>query len=238
MILKYPSYNARHPGHMDFPISKNKLIVLQFSFLLFFLPQIIFAQIDSEISTKKNIFYVKSIVNQINFGYTRSILPLLSISFEGGYQIRYLTEWEYTGRIIPIEYIYKNLNYSGFTLRLCPNLNFAENWHFSSLVGAQNLFAKKIVYNPGASGGISDAQYKEYSQRIREVIIQLIFSHQLSDIPIQFYFGVGFRFQHLYNVYFIEGTADRKQFSDRKEDYSVTNYPSFIIGLKFIFAWF
>jgi hypothetical protein len=168
----------------------------------------LFSQINEEISQKKNQFYVRSIINQINVGYLHSIIPAVSFSFECGYQFRYLSEFRYTGAIIPFNLVYQNLN------------------------------AKKIIKDPGGSDDAPDTDYSEYSQRISEIIVQILFYKQNPDIPIQFYFGLGIRFQHLYNDYSMEGTVDHKEPSDRKEDYTITYYPMIIVGLKFQFAWF
>jgi len=196
------------------------------------------AQIDSEIEGKKNLFYVKSIINQINVGYQRSIIPAISLSFECGYQFRYLSDFHYKGSPFPIEMVYKNLGYSGISLRFSPDFHYAKNWTISPLIGYQNLFARKIIDDPGSFGGSSDASYSEYSQRVNEIIGQLLFYKQFEDIPVQFYFGLGIRFQHLTNYYTVEGRANQPIPSNRVDDYKITHFPSFIIGLKFIFVWF
>ena len=190
------------------------------------------------IAEKKNQFYVKTIINQINVGYSRSIIPSISLSVEAGYQFSYLSEWHYKGTVIPLELVYKNLAYSGYSFRFSPNFHVDKNWSISPLVGYQNLYANKIIYDPGNFGGVSNAVYDEYSQRIHEIITQILFYQQIPDIPMQFYFGLGMRFQHLYNDYSIEGTVDYKKPSDRNEDYSITYFPSIIIGLKITFVWF
>jgi hypothetical protein len=198
----------------------------------------LFSQMETEIAGKKNQFFVKSIVNQINVGYTRSLIPAISLSFEGGYQLRYLSDLHYKGSIFPVELLYRNLAYSGLSVRFSPNFNLNAYWTISPLVGYQNLYTRKIIFDPGASGSGSDDDYSEYSQRVHEIIAQVLIYKQDPDIPIQFYFGLGMRFQHLYNAYSIDGTVHHKTPSDRKEDHTITYFPSIIIGLKFIFVWF
>jgi hypothetical protein len=113
-----------------------------FIVILLYLDNLLFAQIDEEIAEKKNQFYVKSIINQINVGYLHSIIPAVSFSFECGYQICYLSDMHYKGSIFPVELVYKNLAYSGLSLRFSPNFNVSESWTISPLVGYQNLYAK------------------------------------------------------------------------------------------------
>jgi len=132
----------------------------------------------------------------------------------------------------------KNLGYSGFRMRLCPNFKLSESWTISPLIGYQILKTKKIIDEPGDYAGIPNASYREYSQKINEVIAQILFYKQFQDIPIQYYLGLGIRFQHLHNSYSIEGRVDNRKASDRKENYSITHFPSIIFGLKFLFAWF
>lgn len=51
-------------------------------------------------------------------------------------------------------------------------------------VGYQNLYAGKIIYDPGTFGGVSDASYSEYSQKIDELIAQVILYKEDLDIPM------------------------------------------------------
>jgi len=212
---------------------------LQILFILFLSQaNVLFSQINDDVAAKKNQFYVRTIINQINVGYLHSIIPAVSLSLEAGWQFNYISNFHYTGSPLPFKLIYKNLDYSGLSLRLNPNFNISEFWILSPLIGYQDLYAKKIIYDPGNFGGVSDASYAEYSQRISEIIVQLLIYEQDPDIPIQFYVGPGIRFQHLYNAYSIEGTVDHKVPSDRKEDHTVTYFPCIIVGIKFLFAWF
>jgi hypothetical protein len=199
---------------------------------------VLFSQINDEITEKKNQFYVRTIINQINVGYLHSIGPAVSFSFEAGWQFNYIANFHYTGSPFPFKLIYKNLDYSGLSLRFSPVFKISELWTISPLIGYQDLYAKKIIYDPGNFAGVSDAEYAEYSQRISEIIFQILFYKQDPDIPIQFYFGPGIRFQHLYNAYSIEGTVDHKVPSDRKENHTITYFPTIIVGIKFLFAWF
>ena len=206
--------------------------------VFFYADNFLFAQMETDIAGKKNLFYVKSIINQLNVGYCRSIIPAISLSFECGYQFSYLNDLHYTGSVFPLQYIYRNLAYSGVSVRLSPNFKISELWTISPLIGYQDLYAKKIIDDPGSFAGDSDASYSEYSQRIDEMIAQMLFFKQIQDIPIQYYFGIGIRFQHLHNSYSVEGSVDHKEPSDRKEKSTIITFPSIIIGLKFLFVWF
>ena len=191
---------------------------------------------------KPNQLYFRTIFCQLNIGYNRLITNTTSLSFEVGYQFNVTGNLYYGGGPFwgTIIHVANNLSFSGYSIRISPSFSLGKNFSIGPLVGYQSLFASKVTYDPGHFGG-EDREYDVYSKKINEIIAQLIFYINLKKPFMQFYFGIGTRFQNLRKEYSIEGYHSSGLHllpSNRIDDYRVTIFPTFTIGLKFIFFKF
>jgi hypothetical protein len=186
--------------------------------------------------TKKNQLYVRTMINQINLGYDRAVSSRVSLSLEGGYQVNYLNGWTYTGNFMHFYLLYRNLAYYGWSIRFSPKIRIGKNWAVGPLAGYQDLTCNNVTYDPGHFAGEDDT-YQEYQQTIKEMIVQAIFYRRLNQ-TVQFYLGLGARFQHIFDTYKIEGNTRHTYPSNRKDDYNTIYFPQIIVGFEFSFARF
>jgi hypothetical protein len=195
---------------------------------------------ENDSLVKPNQFYFRTIFCQPNIGYTRSLTKRISLSFELGYQFNVTGNLYYGGSPFPYNRIINNLSFSGYSVRISPNFSLGKNFIIGPLVGFQNLYASKVTNDPGHFAG-EDREYDVYSQKINELIVQLIFYKRLKKPFVQFYFGIGTRVQHLRKEYSIEGFNSQGLHllpSNRIDDYWKMVFPTFTIGLKFVFFRF
>jgi hypothetical protein len=216
--------------------------IAPFFFLFIFSINSILANDKNDSLKKPNQLYFRTIFCQLNIGYNRLITNTTSLSFEVGYQFNVTGNLYFGGGPFwgPYFYLANNLSFSGYSIRISPNFSLGKNFIIGPLVGYQSLFASKVTYDPGHFAG-EDKEYDVYSQKINEIIAQLIFYIKLKKPFMQFYFGIGTRFQNLRKEYSIEGYNSSGLHlvpSDRIDDYRVTIFPTFTIGLKFIFLKF
>jgi len=211
-------------------------------FLVIMVANSMLARDKNDSTLKPNQFYFRTIFCQLNIGYNRLITNKTSLSFEMGYQFN-VTGNLYNGGgpfWTPYNYLANNLSYSGYSIRISPNFSLGKKWTIGPLVGYQSLFASKVTYDPGHFAG-EDKKYDVYSKKIDEIIIQLIFYKKFEKPFVQFYAGIGTRFQHIKKVYSVEGYHSSGLHlipSNRVDEYWVTIFPTFTIGLKFIFLKF
>ena len=195
-----------------------------------------FAKDENDSLRKPNQLYFRTIFCQLNIGYNRIITNKTSLSLEVGYQFNVTGNLYYSGSPLPYNLVINNLSFSGYSIRISPNISLGKNFIVGSMVGFQSLFASKVTNDPGHFAG-EDKEYDVYSQNINEIIAQLIFYKKLKNPFIQFYFGIGTRIQHLRKEYSIEGFNSSGLHllpSNRIDDYWVTIFPTFTIGMKFI----
>jgi|WetSurMetagenome_2_1015567.scaffolds.fasta_scaffold64131_1 hypothetical protein len=103
--------------------------------LLLFLLATASGQENAAPVTKKNQLYVRTMINQINLGYDRTISRRFSLSLEGGYQINYLNGWQNRGNIMPFYLLYRNLAYYGWSIRFSPKIRIGKSWAIGPLAG-------------------------------------------------------------------------------------------------------
>ena len=140
---------------------------------LFLFPIIINAQSNHDLTPeKRNCFYVKTIINQPNIGYTYNFNSIWGLSFETGYQFCLLDEIHYTGS--PFDMWFRNLGYQGFNVGLGPEFKISQRWKLNTKFGYANLFAPKVFDDPGQFQG-EDTQISVYSQKVNEISFKIIF---------------------------------------------------------------
>jgi hypothetical protein len=182
----------------------------------------------------RNCFYVRTIINQPNIGYTHKLNSVWGLSFEAGYQFCLLNEIHYTGAPMAIDKWFRNLGYQGFNVGLGPELKLSQRWKLNPILGYANLFAPKVFYDPGDFAG-EDTKFSVYSQKVNEISFKIIFLKSFRKAPIQFYVGQGMKFQFYYNAYSIEGYGHIELPSNRIETGLNTIYNFLIVGFKFKF---
>ena len=219
-------------------ISSSALRIFLICVSLFLFTIEINAQSTHELTSEnRNCFYVRTIINQPNIGYTHKLNSVWGLSFEAGYQFCLLNEIHYTGAPGAFDMWFRNLGYQGFNVGLGPEFKLSQKWKLNPMLGYANLFAPKVIYDPGQFAG-EDSKYDVYSQQVNEISLKIILYKNFRKAPIQFYIGQGVKFQIYYNAYSIYGYVHQERPSDRTETGLNTIFNLLIIGLKFNFIQF
>jgi hypothetical protein len=156
-------------------------------------------------------------------GFETRISPDINISVEGGYRLNFLDSWHYQGSPIPVEYLYRFLAFSGFSIRVAAKCKVSKRSYIAPVIGYQRLNCKEVIYDPGGYGGGGDTEYKVWSQHNDEFVLQLIHYINLGRVPYrtQFFYGAGIKTCGLSKQYSIDGRGDHKTPSNQRVNETV-----------------
>ena len=123
-----------------------------------------FQKSRNNVNMKPNNIFLKLLIDEVDMGYERTLSPDMNISVEAGYRLNYYNSWDYEGKPIPIEYLYRFLSFHGFAIRVDLKYKISRRSYLGWVLGYQRLYCPKVIWDPGEFDRVTDETYDVWRQ--------------------------------------------------------------------------
>lgn len=154
---------------------------------------------------RSNGFFIKLIPNEFDAGYQRILSPRETLGIEGGFRVSYSNSWVNDGSLPPQD-ISRPFCFSGLGVKIEYKYNLTRHSSLAVALGYNHLYCPEVTWNP--EGDDEGNVYRVYSETNNEFLFQLLHYirfGKLSDFPLSFFYGLGFKICAMTDHYSIDG---------------------------------